>query len=69
MNDKDISPTEYAATLGCTAVIVMAFMVAVLVGGAYALMKIFDLPGWVGVALFLLFAFLWARPVMRSNNA
>lgn len=67
MKNKDISPTEYAATLSCTAVIVMAFMVAMFAGGAYALTQIFHLPGWLGVALFLLFAFLWARPVKRAK--
>ena len=69
MKDKNISTTEYAATLGCVGVIVMAFMVAMFAGGAYALTKIFDLPGWAGVALFLLFTFLWARPMKRANKA
>jgi len=69
MKDKNISVLEYAATLGCTAVIVMAFMVAMFACGAYAITKLFHMQWWQGVALFLLFVVLWARPLKRANKA
>ena len=61
MKDKDISVTEYAATLGCAAVVAMLFVLAMFAGGAYAITKLFHLPGWVGVALFLFCVALWSR--------
>lgn len=61
MKDKRVSPEEYTEILVGTAVIVHILMLAIFAGGAYAIMKIFSLHWYSGVALFLLFVVLWSR--------
>lgn len=57
----DISNKEYAETLIATAVIVIILLAAIFAGGAYAITKLFHLPWWVGVLLWLVCMAIWAR--------
>ena len=61
MKDKKISDEEYTSTLITAGVVVVILMLAIFAGGAYAIMQIFHLHWYSGVALFLLFVTLWSR--------
>ena len=61
MKDKNISTKEYAAILRRVGIAVALTMVAIFAGGAYALMKIFHMPWYSGLALFLLLMVIWLR--------